>query len=344
MKTAVLAEAFADSQSGSYAAPQKLTPRQATAFKQILTAVERCGGQVVLRADCGFGRTSILRSIHSKQLDCASAMVETGKYMKTLMTRPAMPIEESFLELCLNQLAQAGRLLLIDDLHLLMRVTDGCDYPRPNMLDVALTALLEEAAARNVAIVFGLEHDLPDPLATCAHRVELRSFGPADYRALCTTWLGEERAGLDYDRIHHFAPKLNGWQLGNACRWLRCEPAAAVDTEVFVEHLQAQNLASNVEIQEVERVDWSDLKGMDDLVLELEAKIALPLENDAMATALQLKPKRGVLLAGPPGTGKTTIGKALAHRLKSKFFLLDGTIVADHGSFWGTRAKRVRHE
>jgi SpoVK/Ycf46/Vps4 family AAA+-type ATPase len=41
-----------------------------------------------------------------------------------------------------------------------------------------------------------------------------------------------------------------------------------------------------------------------------------------------------VLLAGPPGTGKTTIGRALAHRLKSKFFLIDGTVVAGSGDFY----------
>jgi SpoVK/Ycf46/Vps4 family AAA+-type ATPase len=47
-----------------------------------------------------------------------------------------------------------------------------------------------------------------------------------------------------------------------------------------------------------------------------------------------LKPKRGVLLAGPPGTGKTTIGRALAQRLRSKFFLVDGTMVAGSDDFY----------
>src|SRR6185369_5756439 len=100
--------------------------------------------------------------------------------------------------------------------------------------------------------------------------------------------------------------------------------------------LHSQNLTSNVEIREVTPVDWNDLKGVEDVIEALEAKIALPLENDALAAELQLKPKRGVLLAGPPGTGKTTIGRALAHRLKSKFFLVDGTFISGTQYFYGS--------
>jgi len=81
-------------------------------------------------------------------------------------------------------------------------------------------------------------------------------------------------------------------------------------------------------------VRWSDLRGVDDVIRALEAKVALPFENDALTAGLRLKPKRGVLIAGPPGTGKTTIGRALAHRLKSKFFLIDGTVVAGSSDFF----------
>jgi len=86
----------------------------------------------------------------------------------------------------------------------------------------------------------------------------------------------------------------------------------------FARRLVARQLAQTFEA-------LKDLKGIDDVIAALEAHILIPLEQVELASELDLKPKRGVLLAGPPGTGKTTIGRALARR-RGKFFLIDGTL------------------
>jgi ATP-dependent 26S proteasome regulatory subunit len=125
---------------------------------------------------------------------------------------------------------------------------------------------------------------------------------------------------------------LNAHQLKAACRWLADHPS--LDTEVFIEYLRSQRLASNVNLEEVQAVDLTDLKGVDDVLRSLEINIVLPLENDALASEFKLRSKRGVMLYGPPGTGKTTVGRALAHRLKGKFFLIDGTFIAGTNNFY----------
>ena len=133
-------------------------------------------------------------------------------------------------------------------------------------------------------------------------------------------------------RVHRFAPKLNAHQLRHACAW--CQRLGQLDTDNFIEYLRSQQLASNVALGEVAEVDLNELKGVDDVIHSLEANIAVPLENDELANELKLKPKRGVLLVGPPGTGKTTIGRALAHRLRGKFFLIDGTFISGTRDFY----------
>ena len=49
---------------------------------------------------------------------------------------------------------------------------------------------------------------------------------------------------------------------------------------------------------------------------------------------LKLKRTPGIYVVGFMASGKTTIGRALAHRLKGKFFLIDGTVVAGSNDFY----------
>jgi SpoVK/Ycf46/Vps4 family AAA+-type ATPase len=154
-----------------------------------------------------------------------------------------------------------------------------------------------------------------------------------DYKFLCQQYLSTAIAyHLDYDKIYRFTSHLSGYQLRRTCMELNQEPE--LTTETFIEYLKSQQLSSNVDLGEVQPADLSTLKGIDDVLQSLEANLIIPLEQDELAKELDLKPKRGVLLAGPPGTGKTTVGRALAHRLKSKFFLIDGTFISGTGDFY----------
>ena len=305
-----------------------LTPSQETALAGLRTGIG-CGDVVMLQCEPGMGRSTVLERFHE---GAGGLLLGARQYMDRLSNGLPAAIEEAFRELMDSTLSQ-HELVILDDLHLIVDTVQACDYPRQNLFDVALTAVLDEARDRGKKLVFGMDRQRLCSLRRRAYGFAIPDFTSADYETICRAYLdGDVANGLDFARIHRFAPKLNAHQLRNCCIWIRSD--RAMDTDRMIEFLRSQNLASNVDIQEVEAVRWTDLKGVDDVIEALEAKIALPFENDALATELQLKPKRGVLLAGPPGTGKTTIGRALAHRLKSKFFLIDGTVVAGSHGFY----------
>ncbi len=301
-----------------------LTPAQQRALDGLLEGVAT-GDVVTLKGRAGAGKTSILQQLHAT---VGGVLVGMREFIACLAGHQPAAIEEAFLQMVEQALAKHD-IVIVDDLHLVTEIENGSAYRY--LLDAALTAMLGEASALKKKLVFAFDGEAPWPIRRRAYQWTIDDFTPDDYGALCREILGEAAEDLEYDRIHRFAPGLSAQQLRNACHWLRRE--AGLDTGRFVDYLQAHHMASNVDLEEVERVCWSDLKGVDDLIHELEAKIALPFENDALRVELGLKPKRGVLLAGPPGTGKTTIGRALAHRLKSKFFMVDGTMIAGSRDF-----------
>jgi predicted AAA+ superfamily ATPase len=282
---------------------------------------------LVLTGATGYGKTTILQKLHEAR---GGVLLGARDFLEALLPRDPGAVEEAFLRV-MEDAIHAHDLVLLDDLHLITNIVEARNYQRRYLLDAALTALLAEARALHKTLVFASQDGVPWSIERRAYTLKIADFRAADYEQIGRAHLPAV-VKLDFARMHRFAPGLNAHQLMNASVWLARNPD--LDTEVFVEYLRSQDMVSNVEIDEVQPVKWSDLKGVDDVIRILEAKVALPFENDELATRFRLKPKRGVLLAGPPGTGKTTIGRALAHRLKSKFFLIDGTVISGSGDFY----------
>lgn len=65
-----------------------------------------------------------------------------------------------------------------------------------------------------------------------------------------------------------------------------------------------------------------DVANYDDVKKELKEAVLAPIEKRELAGAYNIKPPKGILLFGPPGTGKTYLMRALANELRAGFFYI----------------------
>ena len=76
--------------------------------------------------------------------------------------------------------------------------------------------------------------------------------------------------------------------------------------------------------EKLDGVGYDDIGGCRKQMAGIREMIELPLRHPALFKTLGIKPPRGVLLYGPPGSGKTLIARAIANETGAFFFLLNG--------------------
>ena len=71
-------------------------------------------------------------------------------------------------------------------------------------------------------------------------------------------------------------------------------------------------------------VGYDDIGGCSRQLAQIRELVELPLRHPQIFRAVGIPPPRGVLMYGPPGSGKTMIAKAVAAETGAFFFLLNG--------------------
>ncbi len=87
-------------------------------------------------------------------------------------------------------------------------------------------------------------------------------------------------------------------------------------------------------------VNYDDVGGMEDTIRALREMVELPLRYPELFIRLGVEPPKGVLLHGPPGTGKTRLAQAVANESDAEFFTINGPEIM--GSGYGESEKRLR--
>ncbi|MEM4780320.1 MAG: AAA family ATPase, partial [Halalkalicoccus sp.] len=95
-----------------------------------------------------------------------------------------------------------------------------------------------------------------------------------------------------------------------------------VETALDVEtDARAQAMA----IDESPDVSYADIGGIDAQIREVREAVEDPLTNPEQFEEVGIEPPGGVLLHGPPGTGKTMLAKAVANETDATFIKMAGS-------------------
>jgi len=71
-------------------------------------------------------------------------------------------------------------------------------------------------------------------------------------------------------------------------------------------------------------VKWADIGGLESVKADVKEAIELPLKSPEIFQKMGIRPIRGILLIGLPGTGKTMIAKAVATESEANFISIKG--------------------
>ncbi|WP_462272719.1 proteasome-activating nucleotidase [Methanohalophilus sp.] len=82
---------------------------------------------------------------------------------------------------------------------------------------------------------------------------------------------------------------------------------------------------SAMEVLESRDISYEDIGGLDNQIQDIIECVELPLIKPESFERVGVQPPKGVLLHGPPGTGKTMMAKAVAHRTDATFIRVVGS-------------------
>jgi proteasome regulatory subunit len=83
--------------------------------------------------------------------------------------------------------------------------------------------------------------------------------------------------------------------------------------------------AQAMEVDESPEVTYDDIGGIDEQIREVREAVEDPLLNPEKFDTVGVEPPSGVLLHGPPGTGKTMLAKAVANETDATFIKMAGS-------------------
>ncbi|MCH1537903.1 MAG: CDC48 family AAA ATPase [Candidatus Poseidonia sp.] len=108
------------------------------------------------------------------------------------------------------------------------------------------------------------------------------------------------------------------------------------DTEIIIK----DEAVAEEDVGQSEGITYEDVGGIGQQLLKVREMIELPLKHPELFRRLGIDPPKGVLLHGPPGTGKTMIAKAVATEVNAHFKSINGPEIIS--KYYGESEKQLR--
>lgn len=136
-----------------------------------------------------------------------------------------------------------------------------------------------------------------------------------DHHAIVSAGLGPEY----YVPIHSFVDKD---LLEPGCTVLLNYKDSSV---VGVLEGETDPLVSVMKLEKAPTETYQDVGGLEEQIREIKESVELPLTNPEYFEEMGIKPPKGVILYGLPGTGKTLLAKAVANKTSATFLRIVGS-------------------
>ncbi len=319
---------------------------------------------ILLFGPPGTGKTMIMRAF-AKEIDYRIYYVKCSELLSSLYGES----EKKFAELFKKARKEAPVILFFDEIDAIAkkRTLSTTDDVTPRILTTILQEL--DGFRDDKPVIFVAATNVPqllDPALLRPGRIDkIIYMGPPDYegrKKIFKIYIKRvPHARIDYDRLAELTERYTGADIANVVKEAtriaaerakksgRIEPITMKDLEEVIRNSKPSVTLSQIEEYEKFKLDFErrmgkpqrkekrkvltfkDVADMEEVKKALKEAIELPIKYEHLVKEFDIKPPKGILLFGPPGTGKTYIVKASAGEFGVPLILLSGAELLEKG-------------